>query len=125
MNKEKIELFERIFGQLKGFHAEVTILAKKKPNEPLNEFKIKLINQMLLQAKEFLGKKNLPLDGFEKFDLDSLPTNSDVTMVLDQYIVCLDNFKSDNVILYLGQWYWKIKGEKSSEKTSPPRRLGK
>lgn len=78
-----------IKSQLVGLRNDMAELSKKKPDDAVNKFKLTLINEVILSANELLGKGNLPLKGFEQFDVESLPTNSDVMMVLTQYVRAL------------------------------------
>ncbi len=44
MNREEISEFEQLQAQLQSLYIEVGTLSKKKPNDAVNEFKLKLIN---------------------------------------------------------------------------------
>lgn len=81
--------FNKIQGQIKSLHDEIGVLSKKKPDDSVNLFKLKFINQILTEANEILDEEYVPLVGFTVFDEDSLPTNSDVVMILAQYLECL------------------------------------
>jgi len=103
MNENQIDNFEKAQTQLESLHAEIGALAKKSPNDALNEFKLNFVNQSFAKANEVLGKKYKPFADFEQFDNDRMPTNSDVTMMLGQYIGCMEKLRSDNVDKY-GNW---------------------
>jgi hypothetical protein len=85
-SKQEVEQLEKVIGQLQGAHAEVSQLAKKSPNDALNKFKMVLINKILVTANDVLGDKYRPFQDFSQFDFDDVPTTSDVTMVLAQYM---------------------------------------
>ena len=119
-NTDDIDKLEKSIGQLKALHSEVSQLAKKSPSDALNAFKLKMINSALATSNEVLGAKYRPIDGFDAFDLDDVPSNSDVVMVLAQYLEEAERFRSDNVTPYSGRYYYKIDGERSEVFAAPP-----
>ena len=67
-------------------------LTKKSPNETLNKFKITSLNRVLGPIKEVL--KNQPTALFlDILDESALPTNSDVVIILSQYITSMNKFE--------------------------------
>ncbi len=80
--------FNKIEEQLGALHKEISILSKKKPDDAINEFKLEFINQVLREANAALDENYLPFADFTTFDKDNLPTNSDVVMILAQYLKC-------------------------------------
>jgi hypothetical protein len=125
MTEEEVNKFEKIQGQMQGLHTEIGTLSRKTPDGALNKFKLKFINQILVNANEFLKGEYKPLDGFDKFEEDDLPTNSDVTIILQQYLSCLEKLRSDNVTTkdYVMGWFWIINKKASSIKTYVPQKL--
>jgi len=97
MSKRNInpELLDKITGQLKGLHEEISVLSKKNPESKINDFKIGYINSIISQANELLQDKYLPFLGFTCFDSELLPTYSDIVFVLAQYINCIDCLSND------------------------------
>ena len=89
-------------------------LSKKKPNDAVNKFKLKIVNNLLNIANKILTKKYMPFDDFELFDEDDLPTNSDVVVIIAQYVACLKKFGRDSTEYHDYHHYWVING-KSSE----------
>jgi hypothetical protein len=89
MKKLDDELYNKVYIQLKALHNEISLLSRKSPTEPLNIFKLKLINSVLEAANKLLGEKNKPFEQFIVFNEDDLPNNSDVAMVLSQYLGCM------------------------------------
>ena len=71
---------------MEGLHKEITALTRKSPNDAVNEFKLRFINSVIAEANLLLGDKYKPLQGFEQFNSDDLPSNSDVTFIIWQYI---------------------------------------
>lgn len=124
--EDEVEKLEKVIGQLQGAHAEISILAKKAPADSLNAFKLTLINNVIKMSNEVLGEKYKPFDHFDQFEADDLPSNSDVTMILSQYMEEAERYRSDNVIYdnYEG-WGYKVNGERSSIKSGPPSKIGK
>ena len=122
MKKENVEIFEKLYIQIKDIHNELSILSKKSPDGAINKFKLKFINQLLSSANGILDDTYKPFNDFTLFQEDDMPTNSDIVLIISQYIKCLDKFKRDNVEIKSGDWYWVIeKGRESIKTTSPIR----
>lgn len=130
MTEIEIARFEKIQTQLESLHLEISALAKKSQNDALNKFKLKFVNKTLKEANELLTKSFRPYDDFEIFDEEDLPTNSDVTMILGQYLNCMENLRSENIkrkdriydYKLVGQdWHWIG----TSIKTAEPKKLKK
>jgi SMC interacting uncharacterized protein involved in chromosome segregation len=115
------ERLEKLLRQLHGLHNEISLFAKKSPNDAVNAFKLKLINKVLQTGKEVLGNSYKPFADFDLFDFDDLPSNSDVTVVLTQYIQETEGYKSDNAVYHGGKWLYKVDGSPSTIETSRPR----
>lgn len=131
MTNDEIEKFEKIYGQFEGLHKEIGILSKKSPNDAINKFKLSFINKLLAEANEVLDEEQRPFDGFDSFDEDQLPTNSDVTMIFEQYLYCFEKLRSGNIKhiqkyfgdKYVEKWVWLIDGEESEIQTAPPQKI--
>ena len=131
MTKIEVNNFEQVQSQLEGLLTEVTTLAKKSPNDGVNKFKLKFINEIISNGNKILGAAYKPLDSFEKFDEDDLPSNSDVTFILSQYLSCFEKLRSDNIDRrkeydgnkYFYEWYWIVGKSSSGIKTSPPKKI--
>lgn len=75
-----------------GLYNEMKDFTKKSANETLNEFKIKSLNRVLIPLKEVL--KDQPTALFlDILDESSLPTNSDVVLILSQYLTAMQNYE--------------------------------
>jgi hypothetical protein len=122
--KLDVESLEKLIGQLTGLHSEIAQLAKKSPNDGLNIFKLKFVNKVLETGNTILGARYKPFDDFSEFDKDNLPTNSDVTMILAQYMERTERFRSDNVVWYAHQWVYQVNGQPSEINGSAPTRIG-
>ena len=98
--KADIEVLEKTRGQLRVIHQEVSILSKKSPNDAVNVFKLRLINSILKAANGLLGESYRPLAGFEQFEEDDLPSTSDVTFVVAQYMEEIGRFRLVHIVLH-------------------------
>ena len=106
-----VHRFEKHEAQLQGLYAEIDQLAKKRPNDAVNKFKLRLFNQVLDLGNEILTDQYKPISDFSQFDEDELPSNSDVALMLSQYLISLDNLRSDNVENDDDQWQWLVTGD--------------
>lgn len=119
-----VDFFEKITAQMDGLYQEMALLAKKSPNDAVNAFKIKLINSTLVQANQFLGEGYRPFKDFDCFATDDLPTNSDVAVIVSQYIECAEKLRADNVYNDMGKWYWRVSDGRKI-RTSQPKKITK
>src|SRR5690242_16594557 len=82
---EHVNLFKAVRPQMNALLEEMRELSKKQPDKAVNKFKLRFINEKVRDANVFLRDDYRPLKGFEEFDVDELPTNSDVVLILSQY----------------------------------------
>jgi len=121
MTKKEVESFLKLQPQAQSAYEEISILSKKKPDDPVNKFKLKFINDMLSIANELLGDSLKPFpESFELFDDDDLPTNSDVVFMLVHYLECLEKLRCQNVMYWNYEYYWIINSKRSGIETSKP-----
>ena len=121
MNQIQVESFLKLQPQLKSAYDELTILSKKKPNDSLNTFKLKFINNILSRANEVLEDDYKPFPGeFNLFDENDMPNNSDVVFILSHYLTSLEKLRCDNIRHSNFHWYWVIDGETSALETDRP-----
>ncbi|MHA8061419.1 hypothetical protein PQG22_09100 [Aquirufa beregesia] len=112
---DEVKKFEILFPMINSDIAEIRELSKKKQDEPLNPFKVKIINKKLGQIKELL--KNEPSSEYlELLDEDRLPTNSDAVLMLTQFINSLMQFKTkyyesdgSDMDIWGAKYTWKTK----------------
>jgi hypothetical protein len=126
-----VELFDKVRSQMRQLSTDIEALSKKTPDAPVSKFKLNFINEKLRDANRFLAPPFKPIDGFEQFDDATLPSNSDVVMVLTQYLACLEQWRSAQVHkkregAYSSRWVWNVKGETigAEEPTSASHREG-
>lgn len=121
IDRETVRLFEKTEAQLEGFFEEVGNLSKKKPDDAVNKFKLGFINQMLESANRLLGTEYRPFPDFEKFDVDAVPTTSDVVTMLSQYLRAMDKFRKDHTYRIHNGWYWNVPNEADKHRAKPPK----
>lgn len=119
MDRDGIDTFEKLKGQLDGLQQEISVLAKKSPNDALNAFKMRFVNATIGQCNAFFGA---PFDDFTEFSADDLPSNSDVTFILAQYIERAEKYRADNIERLAGQWYWRT-DDNDKIRTAEPKKL--
>ena len=103
ISKEAGEKYDLLMPLLNGIYLEMQELSKKKPDTALNEYKIKAINRILIPTKELLQYE----DSHSFLDIlnsDDLPTNSDVVLILNQYIRAMNMYKSKYFSHSLHDW---------------------
>lgn len=118
--------FEKAEGQIEGFFDEIGNLAKKKPDDAINKFKLKFINHALVSANKLLGGSYLPFPDFDIFDADDLPSNSDVVVILSQYLRSLDKYRRDHSHrgkLHMTNFYWNVEGALEEHHAKLPKKF--
>jgi hypothetical protein len=124
MKKKEIDEFELLQGQLQSFSDDLNTLAKKSPHDELNKFKLGLVNSVLQKANTFLGNTRKPFADFEQFEDASIPSNSDVLVMVSQYLSAFEKLRTENITWTSTGWFWVIDGERdSSRRTAPPKNL--
>jgi hypothetical protein len=111
MNRSSVDIFEKLSGQLISVYEEVSLLSKKSPTDAVNKFKLKFVNKLISESNEYLADKYKPFEDFNCFEEDDIPQNSDVVLILSQYLQCFEKLRADNVIIQQGAWYWRVQGE--------------
>jgi len=90
----------------------------------VNKFKLGFLNQILSEANSFLPKQHRPFADFDVFKEEELPSNSDVTFIILQYLNCFEKLRADNVTRSIqGGWYWNVEGKESNIRTGPPKKI--
>ena len=126
MNEKQIDQFEKVEAQLVGFLEEFQHLTKKSLDDGVNKFKLKHVNAVLAGANALLKPAQRPFADFEQFDVDDVPTNSDVLLILRQYASCLEEVRAANVHTdYRGHCYCNINDRESERRARAPAKLKK
>ena len=121
---KEVEVFDKVKPQLHGFNVELKELAKKKPDGAINKFKLKIVNEKLEEANSLLSGTFKPFKDFEVFDEGNLPSNSDVVLILSQYLECLETWRSAHIIYVDYSWYWNTPDGSKLKTTAPNRSHG-
>jgi len=121
MKKNEIDDFETLQGQFDSFYQEMSALAKKNPNDALNKFKLGLVNSVLKRANTFLGKSRLPFADFECFDDATMPSTSDVLLIVSQYLSAFEKLRSENIFYSYDDHKWHWTGNETL--TGPPKKI--
>ena len=117
--QEDVEKLEKTIGQLNMIHMEMSLLSKKSPNDAVNAFKLKLINAVLQLANTILSHGYKPIDEFEQFNEDEVPSTSDVVFVVAQYREEIKRFREDNVAKHDYKWVYILNGKPSAILADP------
>jgi hypothetical protein len=92
-----ILLYEKVVGQMNTLRAEFTVLSKTKPDNSLNQLKIAIVNERLKDANRLLVGEHKPFATFEEFNSDRMPSNSDVLLVLSDYLAALARWRAAHI----------------------------
>jgi hypothetical protein len=91
--KDEVAHFEMLEELTDSIYTEMKEFSKKKPDDALNSFKVKTVNRVLTQLKEFL--KGEPTVNFlDLLDDETLPSNSDAILIIGQFKAAMDNFRN-------------------------------
>ncbi|HEV3332337.1 MAG TPA: hypothetical protein VG096_15210 [Bryobacteraceae bacterium] len=110
---------EKITGQLKSIHNELSALMKKAPNDGVNKFKLRYVNMALDRSNSFLGEDYRPFADFQTFDEEELVSNSDASFMIATYLEALEKFRSDNIKQVHGSWFYNLKGDEEVRTAAP------
>lgn len=101
--------FEMLNKLIDSIYIELKEFSKKKPDEPLNKFKVKNINRVLKQIKEILNDE--PTSEFlDLLDDETLPTNSDAILIIGQFKASMKQFHTQYYLRESGAGYrWSTK----------------
>jgi len=92
ITERDVSRFIMIYPMIVSIKHEMSTLSAKKQDGVLNNLKVKIINKLINSARELLVKEPT-LEYLEQLDVDMLPQNSDVTLILSQYIEALDQYR--------------------------------
>ena len=109
LKRTQVDHLEKLIGQVYGLHKEFAALTNKSPNAAVNTFKLHFVNITINNCNELLGKKHKPFEDFNLFDTDDVPSNSDLSFMIGQYMQALEKFRSDNLTTdFRGCWIYDI-----------------
>jgi len=106
---------------METLYDEILSLSQKKPHDSINKFKLNLINRILSISNILLKEEFKPFPDFTLFDESEMPSNSDVTVMLSQYLDSMERFRSKNIKQdYSGDWIWNVDDPKVKINTYGP-----
>ena len=82
-----------------------------------------MINRVIEAANVILGQAYNPIEGFELFDEDNLPSTSDVVFVVAQYLEEIERYRHDNVVVHDDVRVYVLDGRPSKVSQDPTRRV--
>lgn len=92
ISENDVRKYEMLNPLLNSMLGEMKELSKKKQDGFLNKLKVSMINKILTQIKILLSTE--PTSEFiSLLDEDSLPTNSDVVLILSQYQSAMNQYR--------------------------------
>jgi hypothetical protein len=105
VSENLVSKFMMIYPMLVLSRDEMRTFYANNKDSVSNKLKVKMINKLINSAREFLVKEPI-LEYLEQLDEDMLPQNSDIVLILCQYIEALDQFKRKNQV-YAGAGIYK------------------
>jgi hypothetical protein len=88
-----VDKFQRLSPLINSIFVEMQEFSKKKPDEVISKLKVKMINRILTQVKDFLAS-DPNVEFLELLDDETLPTNSDTVLIVGQFRAILHQFES-------------------------------
>jgi len=90
---DKSNLYETVKPLLVAMYEEFKELSKKKPDSVLSISKVKIVNRLLESCREVLNDEQ-SIQFLDLIDEDNIPQNSDVVLMLSQYVAAMGEFRS-------------------------------
>jgi len=91
VSEQQAAKFDMLQPLIRAAHDDMVELSKKKPDAPVNETKVRLINHLLSEAAEILSGD--PVSAYVSvLDEETLPTNSDAVLILGQFLQAMYQF---------------------------------
>jgi hypothetical protein len=106
ISRRDAQAFEQLCSHLSALSHELAELAKKEPNNPLNLFKATLVRERLMAADRFLTAAFKPFATAQLFGNAEPPSTSDAVLMVSQYLVSLERWRSGHLVERIGLWYW-------------------
>jgi len=90
--EKQIQKFEKLFSLVSQLASDMDKFSKKSPDGVLNQLKVKMINKVLTQIKDFFDSDSV-VEFLELLDDEALISNSDSVLIMGQYISVMNQFK--------------------------------
>jgi len=91
--EEQVTTYKRLVPMLEAAHREMSELSKKKQDGIVNALKIRNLNRLLTELSKLL-ERDPSREFVELLDEDTLPQNSDVVLLLSQWLEALNQYKA-------------------------------
>ncbi|SEW45981.1 hypothetical protein SAMN05428988_6198 [Chitinophaga sp. YR573] len=110
ITRANITEYTLIQPMLQAVYEEFKEFSKKKQDGVINKIKIKHVNRILERVMALLAGESTTafLDLVEE---DAIPTNSDVVLIITQFVTALNKFKNDHQSLHSGYYRWNVMEE--------------
>lgn len=92
--RERADLHEVVMPLLTAMNQEFKELSKKKPDAVLSVGKVQTVNRLLESCRKVLESEK-SLQFLDLIDEDNIPQNSDVVLMLSQYVAAMRQFRSN------------------------------
>lgn len=89
--KAKVESYAVLMPLLKAMYGEFKEFSKRKPEAVQSKRKVELVNRLLRECRSLLEAEQ-SVRFLDLLDEDDLPQNSDLTLVLSQYVAAMEQF---------------------------------
>ena len=113
---QQAEAWEVAMPLLEAMYGEFKELSKKNPEVAVSKAKIALLNRLLKKCREVLKGE----DALEFLDLlseDDVPQNSDVVLMLSQYVAAMRQFHANYHGRYGTDDSWVLSGSRRAAKS--------
>jgi hypothetical protein len=104
---EIVDLYELIEPLLRVMHQDFQELTKKKPEAILSINKVEVVNRILKSCRKVLDGES-SLQFLDLIDSDKIPQNSDVLLMLSQYVAAMRQFRSKYYVHNGISYEWSI-----------------
>lgn len=89
--KDSVKAYEATCNVFESLFREIKEISKKKPETVVSAFKVKHVNRLLADIKDFLSDE-LEVKYLDLFEEETMPQVSDIVLVMSQYEGALKAF---------------------------------
>lgn len=109
MNRTEVRAFETSWLRVRALHRELSLLSAAQPDAKGSEFKVRVVNLVLEEAKDLVSSGDLPAEISEPLP-DSV-TCSDMVVVLAVHLAALETIRAHNTKERHGRRYWIVEDD--------------